>query len=96
MVASEAPGFVQLGHYPAPRHTLVHVSDTHFLAGHAPLYGAVDTDLALDAARHELAIMSGAHALSTDAPEDVDLSPDHPVSCNLVTTTTSCESPDLE
>jgi len=54
MVASEAPGFVQLGHYPAPRHTLVHVSDTHFLAGHAPLYGAVDTDLALGRAFEQL------------------------------------------
>lgn len=35
---------IQLGQYPPPRHTLVHMSDTHFLAGGRRLYGAVDTD----------------------------------------------------
>lgn len=34
---------VQLGQYPAPRHTIAHISDTHFL-GTGKLYGTVDTD----------------------------------------------------
>lgn len=34
---------VQFGQYPPPRRTLLHVSDTHFLAGNAPLNGRIDT-----------------------------------------------------
>jgi len=34
----------QLGQHPSPTHLLVHLSDTHFLAEAAPLYGSVDTD----------------------------------------------------
>lgn len=35
---------VRLGQYPAATHLVVHLSDTHFLAEAAPLYGTVDTD----------------------------------------------------
>jgi Icc protein len=34
----------QLGQYPAPRHTIAHISDTHFLADGAPLFGSVTTE----------------------------------------------------
>jgi 3',5'-cyclic AMP phosphodiesterase CpdA len=34
----------QFGQYPAARSLIVHLSDTHFLADSAALYGAVDTD----------------------------------------------------
>jgi 3',5'-cyclic AMP phosphodiesterase CpdA len=34
----------QLGQYPEPQHTLVHLSDTHFLSGGAALYGSVGTE----------------------------------------------------
>ena len=33
-----------LGQHPDPRHCVVHISDTHFLAGERPLYGSIDTD----------------------------------------------------
>ena len=35
---------IQLGQHPPPAHTIVHISDTHFLAGGALLYGSVGTD----------------------------------------------------
>jgi Icc protein len=35
---------IQLGQYAPPTHTIAHVSDTHYLGGRRPLYGAVDTD----------------------------------------------------
>lgn len=35
---------IQLGQHPPPAHTIVHISDTHFLAGGAPLYGSVETE----------------------------------------------------
>jgi 3',5'-cyclic AMP phosphodiesterase CpdA len=35
---------IQLGQYAPPTHVIAHLSDTHFLAGKRPLYGAVDTD----------------------------------------------------
>jgi Icc protein len=35
---------IQLGQYGAPTHTIAHISDTHYLGGRRPLYGAVDTD----------------------------------------------------
>lgn len=35
---------IQVGQYPAPKHVIAHVSDTHFLGGRKPLYGKVDTD----------------------------------------------------
>lgn len=34
---------VQFGRYPAARRTLLHLSDTHLLAGNAPLNGRIDT-----------------------------------------------------
>lgn len=34
---------IQLGQYPAPSHTIAHISDTHLLAGGRPLYGKVNT-----------------------------------------------------
>jgi 3',5'-cyclic AMP phosphodiesterase CpdA len=45
---------IQLGQYPAARHVIAHVSDTHFLGGSQPLYGAVDTDGHLTQALHQL------------------------------------------
>lgn len=41
---SDEQAAVQLGQYPHPSHLVVHLSDTHFLAAAAPLYGTVDTD----------------------------------------------------
>jgi 3',5'-cyclic AMP phosphodiesterase CpdA len=35
---------VQLGQHPVATHLVVHLSDTHFLAEAAPLYGSLDTD----------------------------------------------------
>jgi len=35
---------IQLGQHPRPAHTIVHLSDTHFLARGAPLYGSVETE----------------------------------------------------
>ena len=34
---------IQLGQYAPPTHTIAHLSDTHYLGGSRPLYGAVDT-----------------------------------------------------
>jgi hypothetical protein len=56
----------------------------------------IDNDLALDPERHDLAIASGAHALSTDAPEQAGMASDHPVSCNPVTAPVECQVLDLE
>ena len=35
---------IQLGQHPRPAHTIVHLSDTHFLARGALLYGSVETE----------------------------------------------------
>ena len=40
--------------YGEPRHTIIHISDTHFLAGEKRLYGAVDTDATLTQALRQL------------------------------------------
>lgn len=45
---------IQLGQYPAPRHVIAHISDTHFLGGKRALYGAVDTASHLAQALHQL------------------------------------------
>ncbi|MFK4728381.1 metallophosphoesterase [Agromyces mediolanus] len=45
---------MQLGRYPAPHTTIAHLSDTHLLAGGAPLGGAADTVAALDRAVAQL------------------------------------------
>ncbi len=45
---------VQLGQYAPPTHVIAHISDTHFLGGARPLYGAVDTDRTLLAALEQL------------------------------------------
>jgi Icc protein len=45
---------VQLGQYPPPRHVIAHISDTHFLGGARPLFGAVDTDSTLARALAQL------------------------------------------
>lgn len=44
----------QLGQYPAPRHTIAHISDTHFLAQGAPLFGKVTTETNLRRALEQL------------------------------------------
>jgi len=45
---------VQLGQYPPAEKILVHLSDTHFLANGAALYGAVDTDHTVHRALEQL------------------------------------------
>lgn len=35
---------MDLSQYPAPSHTLLHLSDTHLVAERRPLYGAIDSD----------------------------------------------------
>jgi 3',5'-cyclic-AMP phosphodiesterase len=44
----------QLGQYPAPRHTIAHISDTHFLAEGAPLFGKVTSEKNLRRALEQL------------------------------------------
>jgi 3',5'-cyclic AMP phosphodiesterase CpdA len=44
----------QLGQYPAPQHTIAHISDTHFLADGAPLFGSVTTETNLRRALEQL------------------------------------------
>ena len=50
----------RLGRYPAARHTIVHLSDTHLLAGGAPLAGVVDTVASLERVRRQLVRLAGA------------------------------------
>ncbi|MDQ3158472.1 MAG: phosphodiesterase [Actinomycetota bacterium] len=50
---------IQLGQYPAPKHCIAHVSDTHLLGGKRPLYGKVDTDAHLAQALRQIEL-SGA------------------------------------
>jgi 3',5'-cyclic AMP phosphodiesterase CpdA len=45
---------IQLGQYPAARHVVAHISDTHFLGGGRPLYGSVPTDAHLAQALGQL------------------------------------------
>ncbi|WP_168626637.1 MULTISPECIES: phosphodiesterase [unclassified Cryobacterium] len=45
---------IQVGQYPAPSHVVAHISDTHLLAGGAPLYGKVATDAHLKQALEQL------------------------------------------
>lgn len=45
---------IQLGQHAPPTHVIAHLSDTHFLGGGRPLYGAVDTDSHLARALHQL------------------------------------------
>jgi len=45
---------IQLGQYPEPLHTLVHLSDTHFLGEGAPLFGSVTTEKNLERALAQL------------------------------------------
>lgn len=46
---------MQLGQYPAPRHTIAHLSDPHLLAGGARQYGVVDTEAGLRRSLERLA-----------------------------------------
>lgn len=48
------PGRAPLGQYGPPSHLLVHLSDTHFLAGGAKLHGRTDTDVTLVRAIEQL------------------------------------------
>jgi Icc protein len=45
---------IQLGQYAPPTHTIAHLSDTHYIGGRRPLYGAVDTDRTLARALEQL------------------------------------------
>lgn len=40
---------MNIGQYPAPSHTILHLSDTHLVEQRRPLYGAVDSDANLAA-----------------------------------------------
>ncbi|BDZ56178.1 phosphodiesterase [Agromyces marinus] len=50
----------RLGRYPAARHVIAHLSDTHLLAGDAPLGGRADTVAQLEQAAEQLLRMRGA------------------------------------
>jgi Icc protein len=50
----------RFGRYPAARHVIAHLSDTHFLAGGAPLGGTADTVAHLDRAVRQLGRMAGS------------------------------------
>ncbi|MFB9309489.1 3',5'-cyclic AMP phosphodiesterase CpdA [Agromyces hippuratus] len=50
----------QLGRYPAARHVIAHVSDTHLLHGGAPLGGVADTVAALAQVSEQLERLGGA------------------------------------
>ncbi|WP_448004981.1 phosphodiesterase [Agromyces bauzanensis] len=50
---------MQLGRYPAARHVVAHVSDTHLLAEGAPLGGVADTVTALERTTTQLARLDG-------------------------------------
>ncbi len=43
-----------MSQYGEPLHTIVHISDTHFLADKKPLHGAIDTDATLTRALRQL------------------------------------------
>jgi len=49
----------RLGRYPAARHIIAHLSDTHLLAGGAPLGGRADTVANLERASEQLSRMVG-------------------------------------
>jgi 3',5'-cyclic-AMP phosphodiesterase len=49
---------IQLGQYPAPSHAIAHISDTHFLAGGAKLFGEAETEKNLRAALEQLSHLS--------------------------------------
>ncbi|WP_430645416.1 metallophosphoesterase [Agromyces sp. GXS1127] len=49
----------RLGRYPAARHVIAHLSDTHLLDGGAPLGGRADTVSTLDRAAEQLSRMTG-------------------------------------
>jgi 3',5'-cyclic AMP phosphodiesterase CpdA len=44
----------QFGQYPEPLHTIAHISDTHFLGGGRPLYGAIPSEHNLSRALAQL------------------------------------------
>ncbi|MGR2751505.1 phosphodiesterase [Agromyces arachidis] len=50
----------RFGRYPAARHVIAHLSDTHFLAGGAPLGGTADTVAHLDRAVRQLGRLAGS------------------------------------
>jgi Icc protein len=51
---------MQLGRYPAARHVVAHVSDTHLLASGVPLGGVADTVAALERTTAQLSRLGGA------------------------------------
>ncbi|MGR0219391.1 phosphodiesterase [Agromyces sp. ZXT2-6] len=50
----------RFGRYPAARHVIAHLSDTHFLAGGAPLGGTADTVAHVDRAIRQLGRLAGS------------------------------------
>lgn len=50
---------MQLGRYPAARHVVAHVSDTHLLEGGAPLGGVADTVASLERTTAQLSRLGG-------------------------------------
>ena len=67
---------MRIAEYPRPDHVLLHLSDTHLIAGEEPLYGAVDADARLqrllgriEAARAEEGILLNADFIDRQLPE---------------------------
>ncbi|MFE5671930.1 phosphodiesterase [Agromyces sp. NPDC056523] len=63
----------RLGRYPAARHVIAHLSDTHFLAGGAPLGGRADTVAHLDRAIEQLQRLAGSLAAILVSGDVADL-----------------------
>lgn len=63
----------RLGRYPAARHVIAHLSDTHFLAGGAPLGGLADTVAHLDRAIEQLRRLAGSLAAIVVTGDVADL-----------------------
>lgn len=63
----------RLGRYPAARHVIAHLSDTHFLAGGVPLGGLADTVAHLDRAIEQLRRLAGSLAAIVVTGDVADL-----------------------
>lgn len=63
----------RLGRYPAARHVIAHLSDTHFLAGGAPLGGLADTVAHVDRAVAQLTRLAGSLAAIVVTGDVADL-----------------------
>lgn len=53
-LATRVRSMIQLGQYAPPTHTIVHLSDTHYLGARRPLYDTLDTDRTVARALEQL------------------------------------------